>query len=175
MPASRPLPQPVQRTPVVLGTLKNRRVQLRLLQLVEVLNDPGELPCERAVILHRLTFVNCTQFARGGKAEGRLNREGSSSPSISSTTGGTAGAGASSLPAGADSVDPATVMFVRRIQQGPPRGPAAFLGGHLCPFYCFRGLQGLAGWFGGGALRRAAPRGGLAGHILHIHIKRCKA
>ena len=30
------------------------------------------------------------------------------------------------------------------------RGPAAFLGGHLCPFYSFRGLQGLAGWFGGG-------------------------
>ena len=63
LPAPKALPTRVQRTPVVLGTLKNRRVQLWLLQLVEVLDDPGELPCERAVILRRLTFVNCGQLA----------------------------------------------------------------------------------------------------------------
>ena len=99
----------VQTTPVVLSTLKNRRVKLRLLQLVEVLDDPGELPCQRAVILPRLRFVNCRckhEVARQsiGYREGVCRY----SPSISSTTDGAAGAGDPSLQAG--SCEPSSVM-----------------------------------------------------------------
>ena len=44
---------------------------------------------------------------------------------------------------------------------GWSRGPAAFLGVHLCWFLSFRCLQGLAGWFGGGVT--AGTRGVTAG------------
>ena len=61
-----------------------------------------------------------------------------------------------------------------------PRGPAAFLGVHLCWFLSFRCLQGLAGWFGGGGNSRdkggnrrnkgAISQGGQCGHFGGMYI-----